>query len=173
SAYSTLSKTIKSLTAYDSTSKSGSVLTGDGTTSLILSRLRTTLNTVPSGLTGTYATLAEVGIAIQADGSMSVNSTKLQSAIDGHFTDLQSTLGKYGAAISSFVTAMTDSAGTVTSRVNSLNNSVSSFEKKTLQLQSRLSTIEANYRRQYAALDASLGSMSVTSSFLTQQFARL
>lgn len=174
SAYSKLSSTIKTLTAYDTTSKTGSVLTGDGTTSLIQSRVRASLSTVPASLSGgVYSTLAEVGISIQSDGSMSVDSTKLQSAIDDNFTDLEDTLGAYGDAIADLVTTMTDTNGTVSARVDSLNSTSRSLDNQKIQLQARLSTLQTNYQRQYSALDAMLGSMSVTSSFLTQQLARL
>lgn len=172
-AYSTLTSTIKKLTAYDTATKTGSVLTGDGTTSLIQSRIRATLSTLPASVTGSFSSLAEVGISIQSDGSMSVDSTKLQSAIDDHFTDLQSTLGGFGDAMADLVTAMTDTNGTVSARVDSLTNSVRRIDDQKLSLQARLSLIEANYRRQYSTLDAMLGSMSVTSNFLSQQLARL
>jgi flagellar hook-associated protein 2 len=173
SAYSTLATTIKNLTAYNTTTKTGSILTGDGTTSLIQSRIRTALSTTPASLTGIYSTLSEVGISIKADGSMSADSTKLQSAIDNHFSDLQSTLGAYGDSVGDMITAMTNSDGTVTARVSSLNNSSHSIDDQKLRLEMRLTTLEANYRRQYSALDAMLGSMSVTSNYLTQQLARL
>lgn len=172
-AYSKLSSTIKTLTAYDAATKTGSVLTGDGTTSMLMSRLRTTLSTVPSGLTGTYSTLAEVGISIQSDGSMSVDSTKLQSAIDNHFSDLQNVLGTYGKAVSDFADSFTNANGVVTARVDGLNTSIRRLEDRKTQIQARLDRVEANYKRQYSALDALLGSMNTTSSYLSQQLARL
>lgn len=174
SAYSKLASTVKSLTKFDTTSKTGSALTGDGTTSLIMNRIRSTLSTIPSSVSGaTYQTLAEVGMSIQADGSMSVDTTKLQSAIDNNFTALQNVLSAYGSSISSTVTDLTDSDGAITSRVDSLNGRIRSLDSRKLDIEARLTRIEASYRRQFSALDALMGSMNTTSSFLTQQLAKL
>ena len=172
-AYSSLVSTAKSLTAYDPVAKKGSTLTGDGTTSLLMSNLRSALSTVPSSVTGVYSTLAQVGISIQADGSMSVDSTKLQSAIDNHFTNLQSVLGGYGKSISDLATALTDSNGVVQSRVSGLNSSYKSYENQKARLESRMTVIEANYKRQYSALDTLVAKMNSTSSYLTQQITKL
>lgn len=172
-AYSSLASTVKTLTAYDATNKKGSTLTGDGTTSLLMSSVRSTLSTVPSGVTGAYSTLAEVGISVQADGSMAVDSTKLQTAIDNNFNDLQSVLGGYGKAIADLATSMTNTNGVVTSRVNGLNSTYSSLEKQKERLESRMVRIQAMYNRQYSALDTYVAKMNSTSSYLTQQLAQI
>ena len=74
---------------------------------------------------GIYTTLSEVGISIQSDGSMSVNSAKLQTAIDNNFTDLKDVLGGYGKAVADAVDDLTDNNGAVTTRVASLTSSPS------------------------------------------------
>lgn len=173
-AFSSLNTTIKTLTAYDVTNKTGSVLTGDGTTSLLQSRIRSTLSTVPASLAGTtYTSLAQVGISIQSDGSLTVDSTKLQSAIDNHFSDLQATLGAYGKAISDTVDSLTGTSGVISARVSGLNTNIHNIEAQGIRLSDRLTVIEANYNRRFSALDALLGSMTTTSNFLTQQLAKL
>jgi len=172
-AFTTLNTTVKNLTAYDATNKEGSVLTGDSTASLVRTSIRNVLSTVPSGLTGTYTSLAQVGISIQSDGSLSVDSTKLQSAIDNHFSDLQTTLAAYGKAISTAVDNLTGTNGAVATRIKGLNSSIRSIEDQGIRLSARLDSIQARYNRQFSALDGLLGSMSTTSSFLTQQLARL
>ena len=173
SAYSKLVSQVKSLTAFDSSTNTGSTLSGDGTTSLVMTRIRSTLGTVPTTLTGIYTTLSEVGISIQSDGSMSVNSAKLQTAIDNNFTDLKDVLGGYGKAVADAVDDLTDNNGAVTTRVASLTSSLHDLARRRLDVQDRLARIEANYRRQFSALDALVASMNSTGSFLTQQLARL
>lgn len=172
SAYSSLASTVKNLTAYDASSKTGSLLTGDGTTSLMMSRLRTTLSSKPASVSGIYSTLAEVGISIQADGSMSVDSTKLQSAIDNHFSDLQSVLNGFGKAVSDAATSMTDTNGVVNARITSLTSSINAMQEQKLTLESRMTRIEANYKRQYSSLDTLVSKMNSLSSYLTQQIAK-
>lgn len=172
-AFTTLNTTVKNLTAYDVTNKASSVLTGDSTASLVRTSLRNVLSTVPSGLTGTYNSLAQVGISIQSDGSLTVDSTKLQSAIDNHFSDLQATLAAYGNAISTAVTNLTGTNGAVATRVSSLNASIRSIEDQGIRLSARLDNVQARYNRQFSALDGVLSGMTATSNFLTQQLARL
>jgi len=172
-AYSQLSSTVKTLTAYNQTAKKGSVLTGDGTTSMVMSQIRGAMNTVPAGLTGTYTTLAQVGISIQADGSMSVDSTKLQSAMDSNFSAVQTVLGAYGKVISDLGTSLTDTKGVVTSRVSGLNSRIKSLEDQKIIVQARLDRIQARYLAQFTNLDTVIGQLTATSSFLTQQLTQL
>lgn len=173
-AFTSLNTTIKSLTAYNAATKQGSALTGDNTASLLQNRMRGALRTEPESLSGTtYTSLAQVGISFQSDGSMAVDSTKLQKAIDTNFTALQTTLAAYGKAVSDEVSNITGTNGTLTSRVSSLNSSVRSIEAQGIRLSARLDNIQARYNKQFSALDTMVSSMSTTSSFLTQQLARL
>lgn len=173
-AYSTLNTTVKKLTAYDATSQTSSVLTGDSTATLLQTKLRSILSTVPSSLTGgTYTSLSQVGISIQSDGSMSVDSTKLQSAIDNHFSDFQSTLAAYGKAVSDAVGNLTGVNGAIAARITGLNSSVKTIEAQGERLSARLDVIEARYKKQFSALDSLMSKMSTTSSYLTQQLAKL
>ncbi len=63
--------------------------------------------------------------------------------------------------------------GAITSRTTGLNSSVKDITKQRDAFSSRLTDIEARYRKQYTALDTSIASMNKTASFLTQQFAAL
>ncbi len=63
--------------------------------------------------------------------------------------------------------------GAITSRTTGLNSSVKDITKQKDAFNSRLTDIEARYRKQYTALDTSIASMNKTASFLTQQFAAL
>ncbi|MYM38410.1 flagellar filament capping protein FliD [Duganella qianjiadongensis] len=63
--------------------------------------------------------------------------------------------------------------GAITGRTTGLNNSVKDITTQKDAFNSRLTDIEARYRKQYTALDTSIASMNKTASFLTQQFAAL
>lgn len=81
-AYNDLNKTLTDLSAYNATTKKGAVLNGDATVRSLQSQIRATLNSVLTGLTGTYTTLSQIGVAFQKDGTMAVDAAKLQSVID-------------------------------------------------------------------------------------------
>ena len=87
-AYNDLNKTVTNLTKYDAAAKKGAVLQGDNSALSVLSQVRGALNKVITGLSGSYTTLSQIGISFQTDGTLSFDTTKLQTAIDTNFNDI-------------------------------------------------------------------------------------
>jgi flagellar hook-associated protein 2 len=172
SAYNALNSKIKTLTAYSATDKTGSVLTGDAT-------IRSIQNQISSLVFGTgnstskIDTFADLGVSFSTDGSMTANSTKLQNAIDTDYASVVSTLGNYGTSFKSLAKNLTTSGGLLTSRTDGLNLSVKNYEAQRASLELRMTAIENRYKAQYTALDTAVASMQKTSSFLTQQLAKM
>jgi flagellar hook-associated protein 2 len=84
SAYNTLNSTLKSMTAYDSETKTASVLTGDSAVRSIQSALKSVFSQTLSGPTG-YQMLSDVGVSVNKDGTLEVDSTKMSDAIAKNF----------------------------------------------------------------------------------------
>jgi flagellar hook-associated protein 2 len=87
-AYNDLNKTISNLTSYNADTKTGAALQGDSAVRSIQSQLRRQLGTTVEGLGGKLTTLSQVGISFQKDGSLAVDSTKLNTAITNNFSDI-------------------------------------------------------------------------------------
>lgn len=172
SAYNALNSKIKELTKYDAATQKGSTLTGDSTVRSLQSQFSDILTTVQSGITGSYSSLSNIGITLQRDGSMAVNSGTLQNAIDTDFNSVSSVLTTYGSAFKTATTNVTASDGLLSARTDSLSNTVKDFGKRKESLELRMEAIEKRYRAQYASLDTIISGMQTTSSFLTQQLAR-
>lgn len=86
-AYNDLNTTIRNLTNYDATTKVGGALLGDATTRSISTQIKSILTkTITSS--GTINSLSQIGVAFQRDGTLAVDSTKLQSSIDNNFSEL-------------------------------------------------------------------------------------
>jgi flagellar hook-associated protein 2 len=102
-AYNDLNTTIKGLTAYDPETKSGGALLGDSGTLSIQTRLRQQLGKAVEGLSGNLTTLSQVGISFQKDGSLTLDSTKLQKAITDNFSDIAGLFSAIGTASDSLV----------------------------------------------------------------------
>lgn len=83
-AYNDLNTTLSNLSAYDASTKQGAVLNGDATVRSLQSQIRATLNSALTGIAGGYATLSQIGVSFQKDGTMAVDGTKLQSVIDSN-----------------------------------------------------------------------------------------
>ena len=81
-AYNTLMETSKSLTAFDAkdATKNG-ILLGDSVVRSITNQVRGILTSSVTGATGAARSLADVGISLQKDGSLTFNSSKLQTAL--------------------------------------------------------------------------------------------
>ena len=78
-AYNDLDRTFDNLTKYDATKKQASTLTGDATVRLIQTQLRSLLGSSIGN--GAYTTLSQVGLSFQADGTLALDSAKLNSAL--------------------------------------------------------------------------------------------
>lgn len=173
SDYNALNSKIKSLTAYDSTNKKGNALTGDATVRNIQSQLTTLMGSSLSGTSGTYSRLADLGISYQKDGSLAVDSTKLDKAISTDFSSVSSVLTTYGTAMSDLTTGITKSGGILSQKTDSLNLVIKDYKARQDTLQLRLTAIEKRYRAQFSSLDTLVAGMQTTSTYLTQQLAKL
>ena len=94
-SYNDMISTINSLTSYDASSGSAGILLGDSIARNVTSQVRSLLSTAVSGLSGNYTSLASIGITTQADGTLTLNQTKLSSAMSSDY----SVVGKIFSAI--------------------------------------------------------------------------
>lgn len=172
-AYNGINTTIRNLTAYDAATRTGSPLQGDASTLAIQRQLRSVLSSPVSGLSGSLTTLSQIGIAFQKDGSLALDSAKLQKAIDNNFGDVSSLFAAAGNTLDSLASGYLSSDGTLSSRTDGINSSIKDLENRKDALNRRLADIEKRYRAQFTALDTMISSMAQTSSFLTQQLANL
>ena len=63
--------------------------------------------------------------------------------------------------------------GMISSRTDGINRSIKDVGKNRDAVNLRLTNIEAQYRKQFTALDVMISSMTSTSNYLTQQLAAL
>ncbi len=111
-AYNDINKTLGDLSAYDVATQQAAILQGDSSVNSIRSQLRNTLTSTLAGIGGSYTTLSQIGIAFQKDGTLAVDSTKLQSAIDSNFSDIASLFAATGKASDSLVSYASATANT-------------------------------------------------------------
>lgn len=88
-AFNELNSQIKSVSGYDAETKRGGDLLGDSTIQTLQASLRRQMTGTISGLQGSKLTsLSQVGIAFQKDGTLTLDSSKLQKAIASNFNDI-------------------------------------------------------------------------------------
>lgn len=111
-AYNKLNSTIASLTSYSADSGTGGALLGDATTLAVQTRLRQALGKAVTG-SGGLTTLSQVGISFQKDGSLALDTTKLNTAITNNFSDIAGLFSAIGTASDSLVKVAATGANTV------------------------------------------------------------
>lgn len=94
-AFNELAGTVKSLTSYNAETKESGALQGDFSVRAIFGQIRSELNKVITGASSQFDSLADLGIATNRDGALSVDSAKLQKAIE---TDAQGVAGLFAKA---------------------------------------------------------------------------
>ena len=96
-AFNQFNTEINSLTSYNATTASGSVLTGDATLRNLASNVRAALNAAVANSGGQYSTLAELGITTNViDGSLALDSTKFDAILKNDATDVAKVLAAFG-----------------------------------------------------------------------------
>ena len=173
-SYNSVVTKIKENSTYDLSTKTGKLFNGDSSARAIRESLSNARGTIPSELSGaSIKTLSELGVRIQQDGLLSLDTSVLNQAISTSASDVTTTIAAYGKALSDTVTNIMGENGLLSNRVNSLNTSVDRYEDNVAALENRVALIEKRYRAQFTSLDTLLSSMQTTSSYLTQQLANL
>lgn len=169
-AYNALASQIKSRSAYGTNSSAAGALSGDSTLRLMQEQLRGIFNTPASG--GTMTALAEIGIAFQKDGSLLLDSSKLNTAIATDFDDVVNLLASstgYATRLSAWGESALAADGLINSRTKSLKNYVEDRNEEVDRLEIQMTALEKKYIKEYTNLNLLLSRMNSTSTFLSQQ----
>lgn len=173
-AYNDFAKVSKDLGYYDAATKQAGPLIGDSTLRSIQNTFRNLLGNTPAELSGaTFQRLSDIGVTMQKDGTLAVDSAKLDAAISSDFSGVANLTAAYGGAISTAAGSMVETDGLIENRTDGLNASVKSIMQQSDAIQQRLVQTEARYRKQFTSLDVLISSMTQTSNYLTQQLANL
>ena len=174
-AYNKARDTIKDLSKYDAEGKGANsgILNGDGTVGSALGELRSLLSNVPSGVSSAYGTLASLGVETSASGVLSIDSSKLKSAVDTDFGSVVRSISAYGSAFDDLTTKMNGSEGLIGRRIDGLNSTTRSLKDGISAQEKRMEIVQKRYEKQFAGLETLLSSMTKDGNYLSQQLAAL
>ncbi len=175
-AYNTLVGTMSQLGSYDSTTGTAGPMLGDALLSGIQNEIRTSLYSLVNTGSATYNSLASIGITTNSDGTLSLNSARLQGALDSAPTSVSALFGGangIASGLNSQITADLAAGGTIDSRSTTLVQQENALTAQTNQLNTQMASLTASLTQQYSSLNTLLSSLQTTSSYLTQQFASL
>jgi flagellar hook-associated protein 2 len=112
--YNKLNTSLKTMSSYDLATKKGAVLYGESSLRSIQTQMRSIItSTLPDG-TGKLTRLNQVGIQIQKDGSLTLDKTKLQNAIDTNFNQIAKLFAATGNSTDSLVSYSSSTSKTKT-----------------------------------------------------------
>jgi flagellar hook-associated protein 2 len=134
---------------------------------------RLSLNEV-SGTTGSYRSLASIGITTDSSGKLILDPSKLQTALQAQPNAVAQLFGASTGIAARLDTALTQvlaSNGAVAARDKSLSDDQKVLEQQKTRHDQRMNVVQQRYLVQFNALDAALAEMKKTSSFLTEQLA--
>jgi len=126
---------------------------------------------------GSFSYLAEIGVSLDKNGKLQVDTSRLTAAMNVDFSGVTGLFadGTQGVAkrLSDLASQLTSIDGVVAQREEGLNSRIRSMESQRTQIERRLEMTEARLRAQFTALDALVAQMQSTSAFLTQRLASL
>lgn len=136
----------------------------------------TPVSTAGVDVAGTINGLAATGSGQMLTGANGSSVEGLQLQIIGGLTGARGTVNfsqGYAYQLSRLVNGYVGGTGSIASSTDGINRTIQDINNQTAEVNARLVTIEANYRAQFTALDVTIGSMSATTDFLTQQLAQI
>ena len=174
-AYNDLNGTLQELTKYDAGTKSAGLLQGDTTAIGLQNVIRGVLQSTTSG--SVYARLADVGITAALGGDLSVDSTKLNTALDNGdevknlFTiDNSNTLTNgFALKFKTFADGLLATDGFFSTKDASLKRSLEANSKDQTRLNEKVARVEAALNRRYSALDTQMASLTALNAYVAQQ----
>ncbi len=172
-AYNDAMGVIKNLTAYNADTKVAATLNGSSTVRSAQSQLRAMLFTGSGGSNANLQRLSDIGVSLQQDGTLKLDSTKLNSAISSDFSGVAALVSDVGTRFKTAISGMVATGGLVAGGIDGLKATVKDIGKRRDAINLHLQKVEANYRKQFNALDVQLTNMKQTSSSLAQQLASL
>ena len=165
-AYNTLFSDVASQFTFNIATGVSGTLAADSTVRALQEQLLASTNY--SAGTTTASSLTSLGITTNADGTLSVTTATLQSAITNNFSGLTNffqgqDLNGFAATLNNTLTTFTDPAqGAFTVDLNSINSENTDLSNQTATLERFLATEQTRLTTEYAQADIALEQLPQT-----------
>ena len=170
--YNAYQTTYGSLTSYDSTSNTAGPLLGDATANSTNNALRSIFGNNISTGSATVQNLADLGLEIDQNGVMSLDTSKLNSALQADPTAVKNLLTQPSTGLVAQVDTQLNPylqfGGTFDSRTQSINTQLSSLTQQQADLTAQLQQYQQTLLNQFTAMDSYVGQMNQSLAFLSK-----
>jgi flagellar hook-associated protein 2 len=175
-AYNALNSYLRDQTKYDEATKKGATLQGDSTANGLRSQMRSLLHGT-NGASSVYATLGSIGIKTSTDGTITLDSSKLKTALQqpeevaklfSSTDDLVAGNNGFGVRFSDLIDKLTGSGGLLSNRTAGLQSKLKRNQTDQEKMEARVAATQARLEKQYQALDTRMASLNSLASYVTQ-----
>ncbi|MDY0190558.1 MAG: flagellar filament capping protein FliD [Desulfuromonas sp.] len=156
-----------------------SVVRGDSTVNSVKRQLQNMLSTVVD-TSGPYKVLSQLGISTQKDGSIELDESVLDTALESNFDDVVSLFAGEGDSTgvmqtfnASLLNLTGSTSGMYAGKEDSYDSAVARIEEQLLRLEPLMEKKESTMRARFSAMELLVSDMNTQSSFLTQQMDML
>ena len=87
-SFNDITQTLRDAAAYNPATRTGAVLNGESSVRTIASQIREVLTAPVAGGASTFTLLSQIGVTVQKDGTLGVDATKLQTAVEKNFDQI-------------------------------------------------------------------------------------
>lgn len=148
---------------------------GDSSINGVKRQLQSLLSTqINAG--GEFSVLSQLGISTQRDGSLNINESTLDKALETGFDDVVSLLAGSGTEPgvmkhfnSALLKVTSVSSGLYADKKESYNKALKDIDSQVVRMEMLMEKREATMRAQFGTLELLVSSMNSQSNFLTQQ----
>jgi flagellar hook-associated protein 2 len=175
-AYNAVISGVNAAAGTSSVAASSPVLAGDTTLRSISTRLSDTLQT--SFGTGTYSMLGSIGLALQSDGTLALDTSKLEAALNADPTSvtrlLAGTNGTDGAMskLSSAIDTFNENGtGMLSVEESSMQDTVTDLGTRITEEQSRLAAYQNMLQSQFDSMNTLVASNNSDMNYLTRLYS--
>jgi flagellar hook-associated protein 2 len=164
---------IQTLTGYDPSTNTAGPLNGNPTLQAFQNQLQNILGKVVNTGAGGVSNLTDLGITANADGSYSVDDTKVGNALSGNLTSVANLLGGTNGLMTqlhTLINGYTKPGGLLATINTGLQTSLSNVSKQQDALAAQLATYSATLTAEYNAMDAAVAQLKQTQTFLNAEF---
>ncbi|WP_312358917.1 flagellar filament capping protein FliD [Stutzerimonas balearica] len=149
-------------------------LVGDATARSLLNTIRNELVSVQGD--GAIRALTDIGITTQKDGTLAIDSTKLDKAMANNFAELPALFtGEQGLAtrLDNKLKPYTETGGILEQRNKAMTETISKIDDQKEDLTRRIASLQERLYKQFNAMDTLVGQLTNTSNSLLASLENL
>jgi len=182
SAYNSALSLLTSDTSYAPPTSNASSGSSSGTAGPLLGNLGVenvlySLQSIVGGSAGSdsgaFSLLSQIGVTTNSDGSLSVNTSTLDSALQQNSSAVQSLFSGgsgIGTQLDTLLNSVAGLGGTLNSEVTGLQTDVTNINNQLTQLNAQSTQLTAQYNAEFNAMDNVVAAYKSTESLLTQLY---